>query len=71
MRTLQEYTRLKARPGAPADMSWQLVLDNMIFRAEAEVRWLDHCESSLAKHKPPPLKSLTAPDEETRSRCRG
>jgi DNA-binding PadR family transcriptional regulator len=65
MRTLQEYTRLKARAGAPADISWHLVLDNMIFRAEAEVRWLDHCETSLARHKPPPLRSLTEPDTET------
>jgi DNA-binding PadR family transcriptional regulator len=64
MRTLQEYTRLKARADAPTDMSWQLVLDAMIFRAEAEVRWLDHCESSLARHKPPPLKALTEPDIE-------
>ena len=53
MRTLQEYTRLKARADQPADLAWLLVLDAMLFQAEAEVRWLDHCEASLARHTPP------------------
>src|SRR5437773_5428691 len=48
VRTLQEYTRLKARADAPGDLSWRLVLAAMLFQAEAEVRWLDHCEASLA-----------------------
>jgi DNA-binding PadR family transcriptional regulator len=50
VRTLQEYTRLKARSDAPGDLSWRLVLDAMLFQAEAEVRWLDHCEASLVRH---------------------
>jgi DNA-binding PadR family transcriptional regulator len=54
MRTLQEYTRLKARAEQPADLAWLLVLDAMLFQAEAEVRWLDHCEASLVRHTPPP-----------------
>jgi DNA-binding PadR family transcriptional regulator len=29
--------------------AWRLVLDSMIFQAEAEVRWLDHCEASLPR----------------------
>jgi DNA-binding PadR family transcriptional regulator len=53
MRTLQEYTRLKAGAERPADLSWLLVLDAMIFQAEAEVRWLDHCEASLVRSVPP------------------
>jgi len=55
MRTLQEYTRLKARADRPADLSWRLVLDAMLFQAEAEVRWLDHCEASLVRYSPPPV----------------
>ena len=47
MRMLQEYTRMKQRTCTPADLSWRLVLESMIFRAEAEVRWLDHCEARL------------------------
>ncbi|MEV8436059.1 PadR family transcriptional regulator [Actinosynnema sp. NPDC051121] len=50
MRALQEYTRLKRGGTAPGDLAWLLVLDAMIFQAEAEVRWLDHCEASLARY---------------------
>ena len=57
MRTLQEYTRLKAHAEGPAELSWLLVLDAMLFQAEAEVRWLDHCEASLVRHTPPPASS--------------
>jgi DNA-binding PadR family transcriptional regulator len=52
VRALQDYTRLK-RKGSPDasehDLAWSLVLDSLIFAAEAEVRWLDHCESRLAR----------------------
>ncbi|QMU67760.1 PadR family transcriptional regulator [Streptacidiphilus sp. P02-A3a] len=63
IRALQDYTRLKARAlaatEAPADgngtddsqdLAWLLVLDQLIFQAEAEVRWLDHCETRLVRH---------------------
>ncbi len=62
IKALQDYTRLKGRalageraPGAAAqpdgaDLAWLLVLDQLIFQAEAEVRWLDHCETRLAQH---------------------
>lgn len=66
MRTLQEYTRLKTRPDDPVDLSWRLVLDSMIFQAEAEVRWLDHCEASLVRYRPPaaaPAAAETAAEE--------
>jgi hypothetical protein len=50
---LQDYTRLKrARPidpDQPDDMAWSLVLDSLVFAAEAEVRWLDHCEARLRR----------------------
>ena len=47
MRALQDYTR--AREAASEDLSWLLVADSLIFAAEAEVRWLDHCETRLAR----------------------
>lgn len=53
VRTLQEYTRLKAGADRPVDLPWRLVLDAMLFQAEAEVRWLDHCETSLVRYGPP------------------
>ena len=54
MSALQDYTRLKrtgraATPDAPEDLAWSLVLDSLVFDAEAEVRWLDHCESRLRR----------------------
>jgi DNA-binding PadR family transcriptional regulator len=48
LRALQDYTRLKARAGA-GDLAWTLVLDSLIFAAEAEIRWLDHSEARLAR----------------------
>jgi DNA-binding PadR family transcriptional regulator len=65
MRALQEYTRLKTRAAEPGDMPWRLVLDAMIFQAEAEIRWLDHCETSLVRYTPPPAKApAPAPHEQ-------
>jgi len=55
MRMLQEYTRLKTRADGPGDLAWRLVLDAMVFRGEAEVRWLDHCESSVARYASTPV----------------
>ncbi|MGH8793640.1 MAG: PadR family transcriptional regulator [Stackebrandtia sp.] len=48
IRSLQEYTQLKAKADE-SDTSWLLILEAMIFRAEAEVRWLDHCEARLVR----------------------
>ncbi|MET8143143.1 PadR family transcriptional regulator [Sphaerisporangium sp. NPDC005288] len=45
MRALQELTRAKR---AVTGTAQRLVLDSMIFQAEAEQRWLDHCETVLA-----------------------
>ena len=57
MSALQDYTRLKRRgartadqaPAGPAELAWTLVLDSLVFAAEAEVRWLDHCEARLRR----------------------
>lgn len=49
MRTLHEYTRLKATADPSDDIAWRLLLDSMIFHAEAEMRWLDHVESTVVR----------------------
>lgn len=51
MNALHDYTRLKRNVGTeePSDLAWSLVLDSLIFNAEAEIRWLDHCEARLAR----------------------
>jgi hypothetical protein len=50
MQALQELTRLK-RSSRDGDISWLLVLESMIFAAEAEIRWLDHCEAMLSRRR--------------------
>ncbi|WP_104192749.1 PadR family transcriptional regulator [Cryobacterium sp. Y82] len=52
MRTLQELTRTKnatADPESAEQLAWLLVVDSLIFAAEAEARWLDHSEHRLAR----------------------
>jgi DNA-binding PadR family transcriptional regulator len=44
---LQELTRLKQH--TVDDLPWGLVLESLRFHAEAEVRWLDHCEIALTR----------------------
>jgi DNA-binding PadR family transcriptional regulator len=50
-RTLQDLTRTKAAgpdTASPQEFAWLLVVDSMIFQAEAEIRWLDHSEQRLS-----------------------
>ena len=52
MAALQDYTRLKRAPHRRRrrdDLAWSLVLDSLVFAAEAEIRWLDHCEARLRR----------------------
>jgi DNA-binding PadR family transcriptional regulator len=52
LQTLQELTRTKNatdNPESSEELAWLLVVDSMIFAAEAEVRWLDHSETRLAR----------------------
>ena len=52
LRNLQELTKTKnasADPESSEELAWLLVVDSLIFQAEAEVRWLDHSESRLAR----------------------
>jgi DNA-binding PadR family transcriptional regulator len=49
---LQAYTRRKAQADPERDLSFLILLDALIFRTEAEIRWLDACDArirSLAK----------------------
>jgi DNA-binding PadR family transcriptional regulator len=45
---LQAYTRRKAT-AEPDELALLMMLDALIFRAEAEVRWLDACDARLAR----------------------
>jgi len=64
LRSLQDLTRLKARADEVADAAWLLVLESMIFKAEAEVRWLDHCEVRITSTPLPSPAPVDQPSKE-------
>jgi DNA-binding PadR family transcriptional regulator len=64
LRSLQDLTRLKARADEVADAAWLLVLESMIFKAEAEVRWLDHCEVRITAAPLPAPSPVEQPSKE-------
>ena len=71
MAAMQDYTRLKragraADPQDPSDMAWSLVLDSLVFSAEAEVRWLDHCEARLRRAALDRPDAVPAPESASR-----
>ena len=50
MAALQDYTRLKRAGGAPgrrATSPGAWCSTSLVFNAEAEIRWLDHCEARV------------------------
>ncbi|MFL6169365.1 MAG: PadR family transcriptional regulator [Ornithinibacter sp.] len=49
-----------AQPSPTGDngLAWLLVLENLVFAAEAEVRWLDHVETMLARR---PARTASRP----------
>jgi DNA-binding PadR family transcriptional regulator len=52
LKHLRDLTRLKSHASdepTAHDLAWLLVLENLLFAAEAEVRWLDHVESTLSR----------------------
>lgn len=75
MRAMRDFTRLKTQVPAPGDpitspeLAWSLVLDHHTFTAEAEVRWLDHIEASVARAVITP--SALEADEKTADRAAG
>src|SRR5262245_38156854 len=44
---LQAYTRRKAKADPARDIAFLILLDNLIFRTEAEIRWLDACDARI------------------------
>ncbi|GAA5019664.1 helix-turn-helix transcriptional regulator [Terrabacter aeriphilus] len=60
LRHLRDLTRLKSRTSDEPDahdLAWLLVLENLLFAAEAEVRWLDHVEATLRRMPAVPLRA--------------
>jgi len=72
LRHLQDLTKLKRAasdeaggrgPDQRNELAWLLVLDNLVFAAEAEIRWLDHVESRLAREATRAPEALTRDTE--------
>jgi DNA-binding PadR family transcriptional regulator len=53
---LQAYTRRKAKADPKQDVPFLILLDALIFRTEAEIRWLDACDARI--------RSLDKPSKE-------
>jgi DNA-binding PadR family transcriptional regulator len=54
MASLQEFTGLKATAERDGDLAWLMMLDALIFQAEAEARWLELCEARLDRTRSQP-----------------
>jgi len=52
----------------PQGLAWSLVIDSMIFAADAEVRWLDHVDAQLARHPRHALELELTSDRPKRGR---
>lgn len=52
MHRLQQLTRLKQSIDA-GDLAWLMVVEHQLFATEAEIRWLDQVEASIARHGQP------------------
>lgn len=46
---LREYTALKRDTTVGSDLGWLFLIDSLIFKTEARVRWLDACEARLER----------------------
>jgi DNA-binding PadR family transcriptional regulator len=60
VRSLQDVTRLKAAAESEGDTAWLLMLEALVFQAEAEVRWLDLCEARLSGPDAAPGRRVNA-----------
>lgn len=59
---LQRYTKLKRDVPDETDLGWTFLLDSLIFRTEAMVRWLDACEGRLASIAASPSRTRPEAD---------
>ena len=57
---LQAYTRRKAKADPQRDVAFLILLDALVFRTEAEIRWLDACDARIRS-----LSTALAANKET------
>lgn len=65
MHRLQQLTRLKQSVDPGTDLAWLMVVEHQLFAAEAEIRWLDQVEASVARFGRPAARvAQPQPDTE-------
>jgi DNA-binding PadR family transcriptional regulator len=57
---MQGFTRQKSHSNPDTELPWILMIDALILKAEAEIRWLDLCEERL-RHRAVRRESASAP----------
>lgn len=65
LRALRTLTRQKRDLDPATDLAHSLVLESQVFAAEAEVRWLDHVEASVAAYGPARTRTAGTAETET------
>lgn len=60
--------RASREDDSPQGLAWSLVVDSMIFTADAELRWLDHVHAQLARHPRHALELELTSDRPKRGR---
>lgn len=64
MHRLQQLTRLKQSIDAGDDLAWLMVVEHQLFATEAEIRWLDQVEASIARHgQPGPISAEVSAED--------
>ncbi|GAA1869814.1 helix-turn-helix transcriptional regulator [Paeniglutamicibacter psychrophenolicus] len=63
IQTMQGYVRSRReadKANKAEDFSWRLVLESLIYSAEAELKWLDHCEAKMLTMAKPPTSGTAS-----------
>lgn len=64
MHRLQLLTRVKQSIDPAGDLAWLMVVEHQLFAAEAEIRWLDQVEASVARFGKPAVAAVLQEETE-------
>ena len=64
MHRLQQLTRVKQSIDPATDPAWLMVVEHQLFAAEAEIRWLDQVEASVARFGKPAVAVVVEDEDE-------
>ncbi|MEV6925816.1 PadR family transcriptional regulator [Dactylosporangium sp. NPDC051485] len=51
MRQMRDHTDLRRRADPAKELAWILLLDHLMFALDSELRWLDHIEATVLRHR--------------------